>query len=112
MESNEDTFKPEVIFKSFHHQARISISDRALLVGFLMLWLKTCVVPTLPHGVIVADVVYSVVLLTHDRSLALVLATVGCIQSGLWVLTRSFCQVEPLVDEEGNPLIDRNSKPH
>ena len=37
IESNEDTFKPDVIFESFHHQAKIPISDRALLAGFLML---------------------------------------------------------------------------
>ena len=36
-ESNEDTFKPDMIFESFHHQARITISDQALLAGFLML---------------------------------------------------------------------------
>jgi len=39
-ESNEDTFKPDTVFESFHYQARIPISDRALLAGFLMLWLK------------------------------------------------------------------------
>jgi len=43
-ESNEDTFKPDNIFDSFHHQAKIPISDKALLAGFLMLWLKQCVV--------------------------------------------------------------------
>ena len=36
-ESNEDTFGPDTVFESFHHQARIPISDRALLAGFLML---------------------------------------------------------------------------
>ena len=35
-ESNEDTFKPDIVFESFHYQARIPISDRALLAGFLM----------------------------------------------------------------------------
>ena len=60
-ESNEDTFKPDTVFESFHHQARVPISDRALLASFLMLWLKRCVVPTLPHEVIVADVVYPAV---------------------------------------------------
>ena len=48
-ESNEDTFKPDTVFESFHHQAQVPISNRALLAGFLMLWLKRCVVPTLPH---------------------------------------------------------------
>jgi len=60
-ESNEDTFRPDTVFESFHHQAQVPISDRALLAGFLMLWLKRCVVPTLPHEVIVADVVYPAV---------------------------------------------------
>ena len=36
-ESNEGTFRPDMVFESFHHQARVPISDRALLVGFLML---------------------------------------------------------------------------
>ena len=35
--SYEDMFKPDIIFESFHHQARIPILDRALLEGFLML---------------------------------------------------------------------------
>jgi len=33
-ESNEDTFKPDVIFESFHHQATVPIFDRALLTNF------------------------------------------------------------------------------
>ena len=33
-ESNEDTFKPDTVFESFHHQAGVPISDRALLAGF------------------------------------------------------------------------------
>jgi len=41
-QSNEDTFKPDIVFNSFHHQARIPISDRALLAGFLMLWKVMC----------------------------------------------------------------------
>ena len=39
-ESNEDTFKLNTIFESFHHQAKVPMPDRALLEGFLMLWLK------------------------------------------------------------------------
>ena len=69
-ELNEDTFRPDTVFESFHHQGRIPISDRALLAGFLMLWLKRCVVPTLPHEVIVADVVYLAVLLAYGKSIA------------------------------------------
>ena len=57
-ESNEDTFKSDTVFDSFQHQEKAPISDSTLLAGFLMLWLKRCVVPTLPHEIIVADVVY------------------------------------------------------
>jgi len=60
---NEDTFRPCTIFENFHYQAKTPISNRALLAGFLMLWLKRCIVPTLPHKVIVTDVVYPAVLL-------------------------------------------------
>jgi len=70
-ESNDDIFKPNTVFKSFHHQAKVPMSDRALLAGFLMLWLKRCVVPTLPHEVIVADVVYPAVLLAYGKSISL-----------------------------------------
>jgi len=62
-ESVEDTFRPGIVFKNFHHQAKILISNMALLSEFLMLWLKQCVVSTLSHKVIVADVVYPTVLL-------------------------------------------------
>ena len=76
-ESNEDTFRPDTVFESFHHQARIPISDRALLAGFLMLWLKRCVLPTLPYEVIVADVVYPAILLAYGKSIALLPAMVA-----------------------------------
>ena len=44
-DSNEDGFEPDTLFESYHHQARTPISSRALLAGFLILWLKRCVVP-------------------------------------------------------------------
>jgi len=56
-----------------------------------MLWLKRCVVPTPPHEVIVADVVYPAVLIVHGKSISLLLAMVAGIQSGLRVLTKSLC---------------------
>jgi len=93
-ESNEDTFRPDTVFESFHHQARVPISDRALLAGFLMPWLKRCVVPTLPHEVIVADVVYLAVLLAYGKSISLLPAMVAGIQSGLRALVKSMCQRE------------------
>ena len=103
-ESNEDTFKPDTVFESFHHHARIPISGWALLAGFLMLWLKRCVVPTLSHEVIIADVAYPAVLLAHRKSIALLPAMVAGIQSGLRALAKSFCRVEPLWMQRGTPL--------
>ena len=82
-ESNKDTFRPDTVFGSFHHQARVSISDRALLAGFLMLWLKHCVISMLLHEVIVTDVVYPVVLLAYGKSITLLPTMVAGIQSGL-----------------------------
>ena len=52
------------------------MSDRALLAGFLMLWLKLCVMSMLLHEVIIADVVFPVVLLAHGKFIALLLAMV------------------------------------
>jgi len=99
-----------MIFESFHHQAQIHISDRALLASFLMLWLKRCVVPTLPHEVIVANVVYPAVLLAYGKSIALLPAMVAGIQSGLRVLIKSLCQVEAIVDSQGRPVVDSEGK--
>ena len=82
-ESNEDTFKLDTLFDSFHHQAKIPISDKALLARFLMLWLKRCVMPTLPHKVIIADMIYPAILLVHGLPLSLLSVMVGYLQSGL-----------------------------
>ena len=87
------------------------MSDRALLTGFLMLWLKQCVVPMLPHKVIVADVVYPAVLLAYGKFITLLPAMVARIQSGLRTLAKSFCQVEAIVDAEGHPVMDSNGRP-
>jgi len=98
MESNEDTFRSDAVFESFHHQAKILISDRALLAGFLTLWLKRCVVSMLSHKVIVADVVYPAILLANEKSISLLQTMVVGIQSGMWALTKSLYQVEAVVD--------------
>ena len=88
-ESYEDTFKPDAIFEIFHYQAKVPMSDWALLAGFLMLWLKRCVVLTLPHEVIIIDVVYPTVLLAHRKSIALLPTMLARIQSRLRALTKA-----------------------
>ena len=54
---------------------------------------------------------YLTVLLAHGKSIALLPAMVAGIQSGLRVLMKSFCQVEAIVNAEGNPVRDSNSHP-
>jgi len=110
-ESAEDTFRPDTVFKSFHHQAKTLISNRALLAEFLMLWLKCCVMPTLSHEVIVADVVYPTVLLAFGRGISLLPTMVGCIQSRLRALTKTFCKVKALVDADGSAFTDQHGDP-
>ena len=76
-----------------------------------MLWLKRCVVPTLPHEVIVADVVYPAVLLAYGRPIALLPAMAAGIQSGLRALTQSLCRAEKVVDSQGEPIVDSEGRP-
>ena len=64
--------------------------------------------PTLPHEVIIVDMVYPAVLLAYRKSIALLPTMVVGIQSGLRALTKSFCQVEAIVDPKGNPVKDSN----
>ena len=109
-ESNENTFKPDTTFESFHHQAKIPISDQALLVGFLTLWLKRRVVPTLPYEV-VTDVVYPAILLAHGKSISFLPAIVAGIQSSLRALTKSMCQVKAVLDPQGKPVMDSEGMP-
>ena len=78
-ESVKDTFRPGTVFESFHHQVKTPISNRALLAGFLMLWLKRCVVLTLLNEVVMADVVYPTVLLAFGWGISLLPMMVGCI---------------------------------
>jgi len=100
-----------MIFESFHHQAKILISDRVLLAGFLMLWLKQCVVLMLPHEVIVTDMVYPAVLLAHGKSISLLPVMAYGIQSGLRLLAKSLCQEEVIVDSQSRSVVDSEGRP-
>ena len=76
-----------------------------------MLWLKQYVVLTQPYGVIIADVVYPAVLLAYGWSLGLLPVMIGCLQIGLRVLCRSFCNVVVEEDREGNVTIGPDGEP-
>ena len=80
------------ILRSFHHQARRSISQKALLPDFLSVWLKRCVVPSPSNDVILPTVLFSAIRLVHGCSLGLLSAMVCCIQRSLRALTEAFCR--------------------
>ena len=46
LEKDDGIYEKGDILRSFHHQARQPMSQKALLVGFLSVWLKRCVVPS------------------------------------------------------------------
>src|SRR4051812_41650556 len=56
------------LIESYHYQSTRAISERALMVGFLMIWLKRCI---LPAENINADVVLPTVILCFDHNTAL-----------------------------------------
>jgi len=43
-EEDDDIYEKGETLKSFHHEAHQPISRKALLAGFLLVWLKRCVV--------------------------------------------------------------------
>ena len=45
MEEDDGPYEKGDVLRSFHHQARRPMSQKALLAGFLTVWLKRCVVP-------------------------------------------------------------------
>ena len=67
--------------------------------------------PTLPHEVIVADVVYPAILLVYGWSLGLLPAMVGSLQSGFQALCRSFCNMVADEDREGNVVVSPDGEP-
>src|SRR3954468_4233499 len=65
----------------------MTISDRVLVAGFLMIWLKRCILPVEKIGV---DVVLPAVLLCFNHSIALLPALMAGIHRGLMDLVNSF----------------------
>ena len=108
LEEDNSIYEKGDILRSFHHQARQPMSRKALLAGFLSVWLKRCVVPS-PSSDVLPTVLLSTVRLVHSRSLGL-LPAMCCIQRGLRALTEAFCR--PLTTKRGSHyLIPRRAKP-
>ena len=99
-DSEEGGFPHGTRFFSYQYWATKPMSNHALLAGFLMLWLKRCVIPSPPHDAIAGEVVYPAVLLAFGVRLALLPAMVADIQAGLRQWGQS------LMNREKDPRID------
>src|SRR5436853_1059345 len=75
------------LVESYHYQSTRTISRRALMAGFLMLWLKRCI---LPAEKISANVILPAVLLCFNHSVALLPALIANIHCGLRSVINSF----------------------
>lgn len=65
-EFNEWAFKASTVCNSFYYQARFPVSSQGLIASFIMLWLKRCIIPSLPKVAIAINVAYPVVLLVYE----------------------------------------------
>lgn len=86
----EGGFDAKITFQIYHYQAVTPMSKEALLAGFLMIWLKKCVVPSHPHEVVLPSVALPAVQLVGHRPIAFLLAMMGNIHYGLNLLVMEF----------------------
>lgn len=94
LDTTEGSIAAGTTLHSFHFQAQYPVSQKALLVGYLTLWLKKCVVPSWPRDGISPVVLLPAVQLAFGKPLGLLPAMVCSIQHDLRKLTYNFCQKE------------------
>ena len=92
LEEDDDIYEKGNSFKSFRHHAHQPISKKALLAGFLSVWLKRCVVSSPSSVVVLLTALLSAVHLIHCPFLGLLSAIVCCIQRDLRALMKAFCR--------------------
>ena len=98
------------VFLSFHRPASRSISQKALLVSFLLAWLKRYAIPSYPHDDITLLVIFSAVQLVYGQLLGLLPTMVCRIQSGLRALTEQFC-AKTTIKRMGKELVFPHDSP-
>ena len=99
LEKDNGIYEKGDILRSFHHQARQPMSWKALLTGFLSVWLKRYVVSSPSGDVILPTILLPAIRLVHGRSLGLLPTMVCCIQRALHALMEAFCR--PLTTKRG-----------
>ena len=111
LEEDDGIYEKDDTLKSFHHQARQPISRKALLAGFLSVWLKRCVVLSPPHDTILPTTLLPAIRLEYGCSLGLLLAMVCYIQRGLRALTEAFCRPPTTKRGQRNSFTSRRAEP-
>jgi hypothetical protein len=101
-DSDECGFKAGDKFESFHLQAEQPISDKALLAGYLLIWLQKCVVPSRNFETLSIEAIFPAVRLAYGHPYALLPAMVACLQGGLRRLVNQFCATICRDDAEGS----------
>ena len=77
LEEDDSIYEKRDTLKSFHHQTHQPISRKALLAGFLSIWLKRCVVLSPSNDTIFLTALLLAIRLVDGRSLGL-LSTMMC----------------------------------
>jgi len=89
-------FSAGSLIESYHYQSTWAISDRALMAGFLIIWLKRCI---LSSEKISTDMILPTVLLCFNHGIALLLALMAGINRGLRDLVSSFTAMHKKVSQ-------------
>src|SRR3954471_19574165 len=100
-------FSAGSLIESFHYQSTWAISDCALMVSFLMIWLKRCILPAEKIG---TDVILPAVLLCFNHGIALLLALMTGIHRGLRDLVSSFTGMHKKVSQSKTKKPQRASQ--
>jgi len=101
LEEDDEIYKKGDKFKSFYCQASQPMSRKALLAGFLLVWINKCMVSSPPHDGILLVVLFFAVQLVYGRPFGLLPAMVCCIQNGLRTLTETFCRLTTMKRGKG-----------
>ena len=80
LEEDDGIYEKGDTLQSFHHQARQLISRKAILAGFLSVWLEEVCSPISFPRAILPTTLLPAVRLVHGHSLGLCMAMVYCIQ--------------------------------
>jgi len=73
LNEDEGEYEKGDTFLSFHCLAARPISRKAMLAGYLSVWLKRCVIPSPPHDGITPLTIFLGVELVHGKLLGLLL---------------------------------------